>query len=93
MKENTFYMKGICPSRITVHVNDDKTFEDAIFFGGCPGNHKGINALCKGMPLEDIIPKLEGITCGMRNTSCPNELANCLKYILEHWEGDLNDNN
>lgn len=51
---------------------------DAEFYGGCNGNLKGIKSLIKGMKIDDVINKLEGITCGPKNTSCPDQLAKCL---------------
>lgn len=79
---------GICPSRLIIHLNDDNTLEDVIFFGGCPGNHLGLNALCRGMKPEDIIPRLKGIKCGNRPTSCPDFLAYSLEDVLEKINGN-----
>ena len=86
MKEYTFYPGGVCPSKITVQLEDDGTFDEVIFFGGCPGNHKGINALCKGMKAEEVIERLKGITCGDMATSCPDQLARGLEVILKKTE-------
>lgn len=83
MKEFDFYPKGICPQRMIIHINEDETFEDVIFFGGCAGNHKGLNALCKGMKVEEVIKRLKGITCGLKSTSCPAALAQGLEKALE----------
>ena len=49
------------------------------FFGGCNGNLKGIGALVEGMNIDDVIARVEGITCGMKSTSCPDQLAQALK--------------
>ena len=49
------------------------------FIGGCNGNLKGIGSLVKGMKVEDVIERLENIHCGMKNTSCPDQLAQALK--------------
>ena len=49
--------------------------------GGCDGNHKGIESLVEGMYVEDVIRRLEGIRCGFRATSCPDQLAQALKNI------------
>jgi len=86
MKEFTFYPSGVCPTKITIQVEDDGTFHEVFFYGGCQGNHKGLNALCKGMNIRDIIPRLQGLTCGMRPTSCPDQLAKGLEKILEKIE-------
>lgn len=47
--------------------------------GGCDGNLKGISQLVKGMPVDEVISRLEGLTCGFKNTSCPDQLAQALK--------------
>ena len=81
MKKIEFDPKGICARHITVLLNDDNTVEDVTFFGGCDGNHKGLNALVKGMKAEEAISRLQGITCGFRPTSCPDQLAQALKTL------------
>lgn len=54
------------------------------FIGGCNGNLKGISALVKGMKYEDIKEKLEGITCGFRSTSCPDQLVKAIGEAIAH---------
>ena len=71
---------GICASHISVEVENGIVL-DAQFIGGCPGNHAGIVALIRGMKVEDVIQKLEGITCRSKPTSCPDQLAQALKTI------------
>lgn len=73
--------KGTCSSAIELEVNDG-VIEKVQFVGGCNGNLKGICSLVTGMKAEDAIEKLEGITCGMKPTSCPDQLAQALKSIL-----------
>ena len=51
--------------------------------GGCNGNLKGITSLLKGMKAQDAIERMEGLTCGPRPTSCPDQVAQCLKEALE----------
>ena len=51
------------------------------FNGGCQGNHRGIAKLVEGMKVDDVIERLSGVTCNMRNTSCPDQLACALKEI------------
>ena len=51
------------------------------FVGGCNGNLKGISSLCIGMKVQDVIERLEGIKCGFKSTSCPDQLAKALKEI------------
>ena len=63
--------------------------ENASFVGGCNGNLKGICELCRGMDIKDIIARVEGIECGHKGTSCPDQLAAALKsYIAQ--KGDDN---
>ena len=52
------------------------------FIGGCAGNTVGISQLVRGMKAEDVIRKLEGIRCGMKPTSCPDQLATALKQVI-----------
>ena len=73
--------KGTCSSSINIEVNDG-VIESVQFTGGCHGNHQGISALVKGMKVEDAIAKLEGIRCGFRPTSCPDQLAQALKQMV-----------
>lgn len=72
---------GVCSRKIYLEVNDGKV-ENIEFIGGCNGNLKGIAELVKGMDVEDVIERLEGITCGAKPTSCPAQLAEALKEIL-----------
>ena len=70
--------KGICAVDINFEVEDNKV-KNVVFTGGCDGNHKGLNALIKGMSVDEAIERLSGITCGPRPTSCPDQLAQALK--------------
>ena len=72
---------GVCSRKIYLEVNDGKV-ENIEFVGGCNGNLKGIAELVKGMDVEDVIERLEDITCGAKPTSCPAQLAEALKEIL-----------
>ena len=68
----------VCAQIIEVEIEDD-CVKSVNFIGGCDGNHKGIAQLASGMKINDVIEKLSGITCGMRSTSCPDQLAQALK--------------
>lgn len=70
--------KGTCSRSITFEV-EDGLVKNVQFFGGCNGNLQGIGALVEGMKIEDVIAKIEGIKCGMKSTSCPDQLAQALK--------------
>lgn len=73
--------KGTCSSAIDIEVKDG-VIESVAFTGGCNGNLKGISALVQGMKVEDAITRLEGIRCGFKNTSCPDQLAQALKTLV-----------
>lgn len=72
-----FQPSGVCCQMMHVAVQDGKIL-DAEFFGGCNGNLKGIKSLIKGMSIDEVVEKLQGITCGGKLTSCPDQLAKCL---------------
>ena len=63
---------------ISFEVEDNKV-TNVQFFGGCNGNLKGIGALVEGMDIDDVIARIEGVKCGMKQTSCPDQLAQALK--------------
>lgn len=70
--------KGTCSQMIYFDVQDNK-LTDVKFMGGCNGNLKGIAKLVEGMDIDDVIARIEGVTCGMKKTSCPDQLAQALK--------------
>lgn len=70
--------KGTCSQRILFDVEEGKV-KNVQFLGGCNGNLKGIAALVEGMDVNDVISRVEGIKCGMKSTSCPDQLAQALK--------------
>ncbi len=75
--------RGVCSVSTTVTLNDNHEIESVEVVGGCNGNLKGIMSLLKGMRAEDAIAKLEGITCGSRSSSCPDQIAIALKEALQ----------
>ena len=77
----TYTTKGTCSKLINLTV-EDGVIKDVSFVGGCNGNLKGISSLVKGMKVADSIAKLDGIKCGAKNTSCPDQLAQALKTVL-----------
>ncbi len=72
---------GICPKGMTIEVEEGKVTALQVE-GGCNGNLKGLSSLVVGMSVEDIISRLEGISCGSRPTSCPDQLAQALRGAL-----------
>lgn len=81
MAQITHFTKGTCSSQIDITTSENGKIEQVVFYGGCNGNLKGICSLVKGMKVEDVIKKLEGITCGFKSTSCPDQLAKALKQL------------
>ena len=71
---------GICAQKITVSA-ENGIITGADIVGGCDGNHKGVISLITGMKLEDAIDKMQGIRCGRKNSSCPDQLAQALKEL------------
>jgi uncharacterized protein (TIGR03905 family) len=67
---------------ISFEIEDGK-LKNVQFLGGCNGNLKGIGALVEGMDVQTVIDRLEGTKCGMKPTSCPDQLAKALKAALE----------
>lgn len=80
----TYNPKGVCSRQITIDIDEDnETIKDIKFLGGCHGNLQGISALCKGKTIDEIVCSLKGINCGMKGTSCPDQLAHALEEIKE----------
>ena len=73
--------KGTCSQLIEFDL-DGSPVHNVRFTGGCNGNLKGIGKLVEGMDAHEVIDKLEGTTCGFKNTSCPDQLAKALKVAL-----------
>ena len=74
--------KGVCSQSIDVEV-ENGIVKHVQFTGGCNGNTKGLSAMVVGQPAEEVIRRLQGIRCGMRPTSCPDQLAEALTESLE----------
>lgn len=77
MKIN-YKTQGTCSTNIEVEI-EDGIVKDVRYTNGCNGNLKGISALVKGMPVEEVMARLEGIRCGNRSTSCPDQLCKALR--------------
>lgn len=77
--EYSFKTRGTCASRIDFDVTEDGKVSHVRFIGGCSGNTQGVARLIEGMDKDEAIARLEGIRCGARPTSCPDQLAKALK--------------
>ena len=73
---------GTCSTEILLDIDKDHVINDLVIVNGCSGNTKGISKLVKGMKAENVIEKLEGIECGWKSTSCPDQVARALKSYL-----------
>lgn len=76
----TYKTFGVCSKKIDFEITDGK-IHNVSFTGGCHGNLQGIGRLVEGMEVDEVISKLEGIRCGFKNTSCPDQLAKALKSL------------
>lgn len=77
-----FTPSGVCSRKMLIEV-EDGIVKDLKVIGGCNGNLQGISALVKGMKIEDVVERLDGLRCGGKNTSCPDQLAQALKEIAK----------
>lgn len=74
----TYSPKGVCSKLMDIEVEDGK-IESVKVTGGCSGNLQGISSLLKGMDVDEAISRMEGIRCGFKSTSCPDQIAQALK--------------
>lgn len=79
MPHITYTTHGTCAKKIEIEIDENDIIKDIKFFGGCSGNTQGIASLVKGMKAEDVVERLEGIKCGFKETSCPDQLSKALK--------------
>lgn len=82
MDRFTYTTRGVCSRAIEIAV-EDGTVKEVRYSGGCHGNTQGVAALVRGMKVTEAIDRLKGIRCGMKNTSCPDQLAQALSAYLE----------
>ena len=73
--------KGVCSRKMIIDIEED-TIKSVRVEGGCSGNLQGISRLVEGMKVAEAISRMEGIRCGWKNTSCPDQLAQALKEAL-----------
>ncbi len=78
---HTYKTKGTCSQQITFDLNDG-IISNVSFVGGCNGNLQGVSKLVEGQKAEDILHKLKGIRCGVKPTSCPDQLACAIEEAL-----------
>ena len=81
MKHITYKTEGTCSQFIDIDVDDKGIVQQVYFTGGCNGNLQGICSLVRGMSVEQMKSKLDGIRCGMKRTSCPDQLVRALEQL------------
>lgn len=81
----TYVPRGVCSTKLDFEI-EGGIVKNVKFTGGCNGNLKAISTLVEGMPVEDVTKKLSGISCGMKATSCTDQLATALKKAVEESE-------
>ena len=81
MKHIQYQTQGTCSQLIDVTVDDNDVIQQVYFIGGCNGNLQGICRLVTGQKVDDVISKLDGIRCGTKRTSCPDQLCRALERI------------
>lgn len=83
MKKMVFPTCGVCSQAIVIELSEEDIVRQVEFIGGCQGNTQGVAALAKGMKAAEVIERLEGIDCGRKGTSCPDQLARALRKMIE----------
>ena len=79
---HTYRPRGVCSRRISFSI-EDGLLKNVVFEGGCNGNTQGLSRLAEGMKAEEAVQRLEGIRCGFKDTSCPDQLARAIRQALE----------
>ena len=78
----TFYPQGVCSRKIELDIENGRV-HNIHYLGGCNGNLQGMSRLVEGMNIDDVIARVQGIHCGMKPTSCPDQLAQALLIAKE----------
>lgn len=82
MKQIIYNTFGTCSRQIIIDIDENNVVQNCTFIGGCAGNTAGIASLVRGMNAADVIAKVKGIRCGMKPTSCPDQLAKALEEAI-----------
>lgn len=81
--KGVYYPKGVCSTLIEYEIGNDNKIKNLTVTNGCNGNLKGISKLCINRDVDEVISLLQGIKCGFKDTSCPDQIA---KALLEYKE-------
>ena len=82
-KKIQYRTRGTCSRMIEVEIDECGIITEVSFSGGCSGNTQGVAALVRGMNAQEAVTRLEGIKCGFRDTSCPDQLALAIKSMID----------
>ena len=80
-KHISYETQGTCSKMIDVTCDENDVIQQVFFLGGCNGNLQGISQLVRGQKIDDVIKKVNGIRCGTKNTSCPDQLGRALEQL------------
>ena len=82
-KHVQYETKGTCSKLIDVTADENNVIQQVFFLGGCHGNLQGISTLVRGQHIDDVIKRLDGIRCGTKGTSCPDQLCRALELLKQ----------
>ena len=82
-KHVLFTPTGVCSRAIDVTADENDVIQQVFFLGGCNGNLQGVSQLVRGQQIDDVIKKLDGIRCGTKGTSCPDQLCRALEKLKD----------
>ena len=80
-KHVQYKTQGTCSQLIDVTADENNVIQQVFFLGGCHGNLQGISLLVRGQKIDDVIKRLDGVRCGMKSTSCPDQLCRALEQL------------
>lgn len=81
MKHIVYQTQGTCSKMIDVTADENDVIQQVFFVGGCNGNLQGVSRLVTGQKIDDVISRLNGIRCGAKSTSCPDQLCRALEQL------------
>ena len=82
-KHIQYETQGTCSKLIDVTADENNIIQQVFFLGGCHGNLQGISLLVRGQHIDDVIKRLNGVRCGVKNTSCPDQLCRALEKLKQ----------
>ena len=83
MRSVEYRPMGVCSNKMVVECDENEVITKVQIVGGCPGNSLGVSKLCVGRKIDEVINDLEGVRCGAKSTSCPDQLSKALKKLKE----------